>query len=341
MLNKQGRELNLNELRLMQNYPLDIKIAKSKIRIQEFVRHFGIDGVYVSFSGGKDSTVLLHLVRSLYPEVEGVFSNTGLEFPELVEFVKTKENITMVRPEKSFKQVLEQEGYPIISKKTARMIHDCQNPTDRNIVSRTLYLSDYTKNKHGETIKNNSFKIAKKWRYLIDSEIPISHRCCDLLKKNPIKKYEKQVGKRPIIGTMTDESKMRESSYLQRGGCNSFDEKKGSCLPLSYWTEQDILQYIKLFNLDYASVYGDIIENENGKLETTGEKRSGCIFCGFCFKPSQLEERFQRLERTHPQLHDYCMRGGKLNDKGKWIPEQGLGMAKVCDVLGVKWTSKE
>lgn len=123
--------MNLEELRLLQNYPLDIKIAKSKQRIREFVQHFGIDGVYVSFSGGKDSTVLLHLVRSIYPEVEAVFSNTGLEFPELVEFVKTKENVTMVRPKKSFKQVLEQEGYPLISKKTARMIHDCQNPTDK------------------------------------------------------------------------------------------------------------------------------------------------------------------------------------------------------------------
>lgn len=331
--------MNLEELRLLQNYPLDIKIAKSKQRIREFVQHFGIDGVYVSFSGGKDSTVLLHLVRSIYPDVEAVFSNTGLEYPELVDFVKTKENITMVRPEKSFKQVLEQEGYPLISKKTARMIHDCQNPTDNNLISRTLYLSEYTTNKKGETIKNNSFKIANKWRYLIDSDIPISHRCCDILKKAPIKKYEKETGKRPIIGTMTYESKMRESAYLQRGGCNSFDEKKGSCLPLSFWTEQDIYQYIKKFNLEYAPVYGDIVESQDGKLETTGESRTGCIWCPLGIHLEKGENRLQRLEKTHPQLHDYCVRGGKYDYKGKWIPYKGLGMAHVCDVLGVKWTS--
>lgn len=333
--------MNLEELRLLQNYPLEIKIAKSKMRIQEFVKHFGADGVYVSFSGGKDSTVLLHLVRSLYPEIEGVFSNTTVEFPEVMQFVKTKENVTIVNPAKNFKQTLEDYGYPCISKKTARMIHDCQNPTDKNIVSRTLYLSDYTKNKKGETIKNNSFKIAKKWRYLIDEKVNLSSRCCDVLKKSPIKKYEKISGKRPIIGTMTNESKMRESAYLQRGNCNSFDEKTGSCLPLSFWTEQDILQYIKMFNLDYASVYGDIVENEEGKLETTGEKRTGCVACLFFAKPDQLSERLKRLEITHPKLHDFYMRGGKFNDEGHWIPDRGLGMAYVCDVLGVKWTNDE
>ena len=333
--------MNLDELRLLQAYPLEIKIGKSKARIQEFIRHFGIDGVYVSFSGGKDSTVLLYLVRSIFPEVEGVFSNTTVEFPEVMQFVKSKENITTVTPVKNFKQTLEVYGYPLISKKTARMIHDCQNPTDKNIRSRTLYLSEYTTNKKGETIKNNSFKIAKKWRYLIDGKINLSSRCCDVLKKAPIKKYEKISGKRPIIGTMTDESKMRESSYLQRGSCNSFDEKTGSCMPLSFWTEQDILQYIKMFNLDYASVYGEIVEDENGKLKTTGEKRTGCVGCGFFAKPCQLSERFLRLEKTHPKLHDYYMRGGKYNEGGKWIPDKGLGMSHVCDVLGVKWTNKE
>ena len=124
--------MDKKELTMLQALPLDIKIAKSKLRIEEFVRTLGgTDKVYISFSGGKDSTVLLDLVRSVYPDIEGVFSNTGLEFPELVEFVKTKENITMVRPKKSFKQVIEQEGYPIISKKTSRMLKDLQNPTEK------------------------------------------------------------------------------------------------------------------------------------------------------------------------------------------------------------------
>ena len=88
--------MNINELRLMQNYPLELKIMKTKQRITEWVNEYGIEGVYVAFSGGKDSTVLLHIVRSLYPSIEGVFANTGNEFPEIVQFVRKQENIKIV-----------------------------------------------------------------------------------------------------------------------------------------------------------------------------------------------------------------------------------------------------
>jgi len=66
--------------------------------------------VYVSFSGGKDSTVLLHLVRSLYPEVPAVFCDTGLEFPEIKEFVRNTPDVTTIRPTMSFRKVLEIMG---------------------------------------------------------------------------------------------------------------------------------------------------------------------------------------------------------------------------------------
>ena len=76
------------DLKELQSYPLDIKIWLSRQRIREWIREFGEDGVYVSFSGGKDSTVLLDIVRKDYPNVEAVFVNTGLEYPEIVDFVK-------------------------------------------------------------------------------------------------------------------------------------------------------------------------------------------------------------------------------------------------------------
>ena len=370
------------ELAMLQALPLDLKIAKSKLRIEEFIRYMGKENVYISFSGGKDSTVLLHLVRSLYPDIPAVFSNTGLEFPEVVEFAQResveidaeevegidfeklaeennctvekikklnkcesieeieviegkikvyipRKNLVTVRPEKSFKQVIEQEGYPVISKKTSRMIHDLQNPTEKNEVTRRLYLSDYAlKNGEVTDIKNNSFKLANKHRYLIDAPFKISNKCCDYLKKNPLKKYEKKSGKRPIIGTMASESKMREAVYL-KSGCNVFDEKKGSCTPMGFWTEQDVLAYIKMFNLDYASVYGDIVEETdligNVTLATTGEKRTGCIFCMYGIHLEMGENRFQRLERTHPQLHSYCM--------------NTLGFKEVCEFMKIPYSN--
>lgn len=98
-----------SELKLLQNYPLDLKVEKTKLRIREWVDYYGEDGVYISFSGGKDSTVLLHIVRSIYPNIEAVFSNTGLEFPEIVQFVKTFDNVTIIKPNITFKKLLKKK----------------------------------------------------------------------------------------------------------------------------------------------------------------------------------------------------------------------------------------
>lgn len=100
-----------DDLRLLQSLPLEVKVAKTKQRIREWVTHFGKDGVYVSFSGGKDSTVLLHLVRELYPDIEAVFINTGLEYPEIQKFVKTFDNVTILRPKMRFDEVIKKYGY--------------------------------------------------------------------------------------------------------------------------------------------------------------------------------------------------------------------------------------
>lgn len=97
------------ELEEMQRLPLQRKIQITTARIIEWYQHY--DGkVYVAFSGGKDSTVLLDIVRRIYPDVPAVFSDTGLEFPEVREFVKSCENVTIVRPEMNFRKVIEVYG---------------------------------------------------------------------------------------------------------------------------------------------------------------------------------------------------------------------------------------
>lgn len=114
----------IQELMQWQALPLEVKVGMTKERIRNWVNEYGTDGVYVSFSGGKDSTVLLHIAREMYgDEIKGVFVNTGLEYPEIVQFVKTFPNIDILKPKMNFKQVIEKYGYPFISKEVSECVY--------------------------------------------------------------------------------------------------------------------------------------------------------------------------------------------------------------------------
>ena len=109
-------------LKELQALPLYRKIGITTARIIEWYQHWNGD-VYVSFSGGKDSTVLLHIVRSIFPDVPAVFSNTGLEYPEIQKFVKSFDNVTTVYPSMRFPDVICTYGYPLISKEVSEAIY--------------------------------------------------------------------------------------------------------------------------------------------------------------------------------------------------------------------------
>ena len=176
--------------------------------------------------------------------------------------------------------------------------------------------------------------------------------CCSIMKKSPVAKYKRRTHFVPYFGTTTDESRLRQQAWL-RHGCNAFDSKTPSSQPLSFWTEQDILKYIKEYNVKICSVYGEIAEDENGKLQCTGCQRTGCIFCGFGVHLEKGETRFQRLAKTHPRQYEYALGGGQWidnpdydeflpeytdkwknwNPKQIWIPsKEGLGLKKVFDI---------
>ena len=306
------------DLKIMQSWPLERKIQVAQTRIIEwYQRNNG--KVYVSFSGGKDSTVLLDLVRRIYPDVPAAFIDTGLEYPEIREFVKTIPNVTWLKPEMNFRKVIQTYGYPLISKEVAQKIYDSRKKPDGAVAARFDDNSEYNK-KYGKRYSMS------KWTWLKESDIPISHKCCVVMKKKPAKKYEKESENKPIIATMACESILRKTNWL-RNGCNSFDGNRPVSQPMSFWTEQDVLRYLKEFNIPYASVYGEIKQDENGKYYTTGCDRTGCVYCGFGCHLQKEPNRFQRLKQTHPKLWDYCMK--------PW-DEGGLGMKEVLDYIGVK-----
>ena len=128
----------IEDLRIKQKLPLDIKVNMTKQRIREWVQHYGIDGVYVSFSGGKDSTVLLTIARELYPDIKAVFVDTGLEYPEIRQFVKTWDNVDWIKPKMTFKQVIEKYGYPFISKEVSECVYGARKYLTQLIADGTI-----------------------------------------------------------------------------------------------------------------------------------------------------------------------------------------------------------
>ena len=115
----------MEDLKYLQSQTLERKINITITRIIEWYQRYK-GQVYVSFSGGKDSTVLLDLARRIYPEIEAVFVDTGLEYPEIREFVKTFDNVTTIRPKMQFKDVIDKYGYPVISKEVSNAIQNAR-----------------------------------------------------------------------------------------------------------------------------------------------------------------------------------------------------------------------
>ena len=394
--NKHNDGRTVAELRFWQSRPLSDKIQKTQETLENWVREFqkytvrdwytgaerviccSVDdiatritpdediveqknNVYISFSGGKDSTVLLHIARQMYPDIEAVFANTGLEFPEIQSFAKGFNNTTTIRPKMRFDEVIREYGYPFIGKEQADTISGAKANLREGVYSLRLMklgVSIEEATKMGlqfpseEMLKrytascNGSKFLIPKYKPLLFVDFDISPYCCNVMKKAPFHEFEKESGKKPITAQTAAESMTREAAWL-KNGCNAFNAKRAISNPMSFWTEQDILRYIKENKIKIASVYGDIVYQTKdglwygdalidcgGKLCATGCSRTGCIFCGFGAHREKGEGRFERLKRTHPKQYDYCMGGGAYDTDGKWKPtKDGLGMAHCIDEL--------
>ena len=283
---------------MLSKNELEGKIEIAKNNIVEWFEYWE-GNVFITFSGGKDSTAMLHLARSLYPDIPAVFSNTGLEMPEVVLFVKQQENIEIVRPQMEFHKVVEKYGYPIISKAVAQKVYEIRH--SRSNFARNRKLS-------GEI----GLSLPKTYRYLLAAPFKISDKCCNFIKKEPIKRYQKKTGRKPMIGIMAADSRPRLLSW-KKFGCNAFGKKSGpESRPIMSWTTEHVWAYIKKYNVPYSKAY-----------DLPGVHSTGCMFCGFGLQMDGRPNRFERMKETHPKQYEYII--------------NKLGMREVLDSIGAPY----
>jgi len=296
------QSLSSKDLRFLQGLSLDEKVLISQDRIRDWYRAW--DGkVYVAFSGGKDSTVLLHLVRSIYPDVPATFFDTGLEYPEIRAFARSHANVDSVKPKMPFTRVIKEHGYPVVSKRVSECVEVLRRPEGERVHTKHLMLTGETQD--GRFLPRYRFSF--KWRFLLEAPFLISGHCCNIMKKGPGKIYQNATGRKPMIGVMASDSESRRGAWLS-AGCNSFSRSRVRSWPMAFWTDDDVWAYLRGEDIPYCSVYD------------AGEQRTGCAFCMFGLHMQGRPNRFQRMADSHPKLLAYCL------DK--------LGLREVLDFIG-------
>lgn len=281
----------------------DIKITKAMERIEQLF--YETNGkCCVSFSGGKDSTVILALIKmceELYTippnGITAIFSNTGLELGAIVDFVKWCKsewypNIQIIRPEKSFYYIINKYGKPIKSKVKSEFLYRYQNGNRSKNTMTNLLGED------GKVVKS---KIANKDLHLLhdDFDIKISNKCCELLKKKPIDSYHKQFGfKGYIVGERVAEGGVRATNTQKRindGGkiCTKLKGNYVVKLPIIDWTDEDVDSFIEKYNVPLSKAYTE-----------QGYKRTGCLLCPFSL---QIDKNLEKLYLYEPNRYKASM----------------------------------
>ena len=396
----------IGDLYQMQSLPLSAKIRMTEYRIREWVDYYGDDGVYISFSGGKDSTVLLDIARKMYPKIGAVYVDTGLEYPEVREFVKQHDNVEIIRPKMNFRQIIIKYGYPMIGKEVAGCVYGARRYVENlleqekgadsgGIIPNYSYIADLIGIDRREDRENTAYKSLsrgeipssdikmpvrylilqgkyphkengvetseyskmynkERYKFFLEAPFEISDHCCSIMKKAPMHNYAKKTGKMPMTAQMASESRLRTTNWL-KNGCNGFNMKSPISNPMSFWTEQDVLEYIYHNHIPIADVYGEVVadcgkgqaqENsmdlgifDTGKpvFETTGCNRTGCVYCGFGCHREKSPNRWELAEKlSNPEIIDYMMRGGTFDESGIWKPDnRGLGFWFVIEWINV------
>lgn len=336
---KQDMKRRFTEL---QNKPYAEKLQRQEEIAWEFYEEMKKRGHNCHVSvGGLDSITLLIWLRKIGIDVPAI-SVTGVEDKSIQEIHKEL-GVIPVKSYKSKVQVLNEVGFPVISKRIAGKIDLLQNPTENNKTVRHAIITGEC-GEQGHFTKNSRMKLPKKWLELfagmaneeygthyLEAPFKVSNECCYWLKEKPCADWARKHNSHPYLGLMASEGGQREEALVEHG-CNYYGKTTIRSAPFAIFLRQDLLQLALDLEVPVPSIYGEIKRRANGELYTTRAQRTGCSMCGFGIHLEERPHRFDRLREENPKEWEFYMYKCCTDESG-----EKYGWGRVLDWIGVGW----
>lgn len=331
------------QMTAMQALPYEVKVKRAELRAREYIEKLDDMELNAHVSvGGLDSIVLLLFLRKIGIDVPAI-SASALE-DKSIQRIHRELGVVPIAPGKPKVQILQEYGFPVISKRIAGKIDTLQHPTDKNKTVRHAIITGEC-GVQGHYAKNSRMKLPQKWLELFAgyenenegvnyqaAPFKVSNKCCLYMKEQPCDRWAKEHNSRPFLGLMASEGGQREEALTEHG-CNYFGKGVIRSAPFTPFLRQDLLQLALDLNAPVPEIYGTIERRPDGTLYTTGAQRTGCSMCGFGVHMEKRPHRFDQLRVRNPKEWEFWMYRCCTD------PETGerFGWGRVLDYIGVEW----
>jgi len=350
IMKENDSERKMADFLVKQKQPYWFKKRYAEIRAREFVQMCNAhEKNYHVSVGGLDSITLLVFLRSIGIDCPAI-SVSSLEDKSIQKIHKK----LGVIPLKSAKRedgknwtkvsILQEFGFPVISKEAAAKIELLEHPSTKNATVRHAIVTGET-GEYGGNRTGTRMKLPQKWLELFAgyenerenvnyqvAPFSVSSKCCYYLKEKPCDDWARENDSVPFLGLMASEGGRREKS-LKMHGCNYWGKTTIRSAPFAIFSRQDLLQLAIELNVPVPEIYGKIEKDGNGKLYTTGAQRTGCSMCGFGVHLEKRPHRFDRLHDRNIQEWDFWMKRCCVDD----TTGERYGWGRVLSYIGVPW----
>lgn len=350
IMKENDSERKMADFLVKQKQPYWFKKRYAEIRAREFVQMCNAhEKNYHVSVGGLDSITLLVFLRSIGIDCPAI-SVSSLEDKSIQKIHKKLGVISLKSAKredgKSWTKVsiLQEFGFPVISKEVAAKIELLEHPSTKNATVRHAIVTGET-GEYGGNRTGTRMKLPQKWLELFAgyenerenvnyqvAPFSVSSKCCYYLKEKPCDDWARENDSVPFLGLMASEGGRREKS-LKMHGCNYWGKTTIRSAPFAIFSRQDLLQLALELNVPVPEIYGKIEKDGNGKLYTTGAQRTGCSMCGFGVHLEKRPHRFDRLHDRNIQEWDFWMKRCCMDD----TTGERYGWGRVLSYIGVPW----